>query len=63
MDNFKDAEQAAFEEWLDRKRPSGEVESVQSQWEHSYEYADLCAEYQNDIQAAAGGLTQTALEY
>lgn len=54
MDNFKDAEQAAFEEWLDRKRPSGDVESVQSQWEHSYEYADLCAEYQNDIQAAAG---------
>ena len=65
--DFKDAEQAAFEKWLRDRCPSGDVESVQRQWLESYEYAELLdeqePEWQNDVQAAAGGLTQTALEW
>lgn len=37
-------EQAAFEEWFERTCPSGDVESVQRQWEASSEYEDLHAE-------------------
>lgn len=33
-------EQSAFEVWLDRERPSGDVESVQYQWIKSSDYAD-----------------------
>jgi len=33
-------EQAAFEEWLNRVCPSGDVESVQRQWESSAEFSD-----------------------
>ncbi|CAB3717108.1 hypothetical protein CEY09_31615 [Achromobacter marplatensis] len=36
-------EQAAFERWLDRTCPSGDVEAVQRQWEASSDYADLHA--------------------
>ena len=36
-----DAEQAAFEDWLRRKFPSGDCESVHSQWLKSSDYADL----------------------
>lgn len=32
-------EQSAFEDWLARVCPSGDVESVQYQWEHSSDYA------------------------
>jgi len=34
-------EQAAFEKWLDRTCPSGDVEAVQRQWEASSDYAEL----------------------
>ena len=65
--DFKDLEQAAFEKWLWDRCPSGDVEAVQRQWLESYEYAELLdeqePEWQNDVQAAAGGLTQTALEW
>ena len=37
----QDAEQRAFEDWLARTYPSGDVESVQRQWEESSDYADL----------------------
>lgn len=37
----KEAEQAAFEAWAARVRPSGDVESVQQQWEDSSDYADF----------------------
>ena len=56
-------EQAAFEKWLRDKCPSGDVESVQRQWLESYEYAELLdeqgPEWQNDVQAAFGGIVQT----
>jgi len=34
-------EQAAFERWLERTSPSGDVEAVQRQWEASSDYADF----------------------
>lgn len=33
-------EHAAFETWRNRVCPSGDVESVQRQWEDSYDFAD-----------------------
>jgi len=36
-------EQVAFEKWLYRTCPSGDVEAVQRQWEVSSDYADLTA--------------------
>lgn len=33
-------EQSAFEDWLNRERPSGDVESVQYQWVKSSDYSD-----------------------
>jgi len=35
--------QSAFERWLERTCPSGDVESVQRQWEASSDYADFHA--------------------
>lgn len=61
--DFANLEQAAFEKWLQDKCPSGDVESVQRQWLESYEYAELLdeqyPEWQNDVQAAFGGIVQT----
>jgi hypothetical protein len=37
----KDREQAAFEAWGDKTRPSGDAESVQCQWMRSAERAEL----------------------
>lgn len=37
----KDIEQAAFEKWLDKERPSGDVEQVQRQWEESSDYEEV----------------------
>jgi hypothetical protein len=48
-------EQSAFERWLERTCPSGNVESVQRQWEASSDYADLHA-------PAAGDALRLALE-
>lgn len=58
---FCDLEQAAFEKWLREKCPSGDAEQVQTQWLKSYEYAELLdeQEWQNDVQAAFGGIVQT----
>jgi hypothetical protein len=49
-------EQAAFEDWLTRTRPSGDVEQVQRAWEKSDEYADLYT-------AAQPAPVQEPLEY
>lgn len=35
------SEQRAFEDWLESKRPSGDVEAVQYQWARSTEYAEF----------------------
>lgn len=43
---FKEAEQLAFECWLEKKRPSGDVSDVQKKWEESQEYSDLLDEYE-----------------
>jgi len=37
------SEQSAFETWLAEKCPSGDIESVHSQWLESSEYKDLVA--------------------
>jgi hypothetical protein len=37
----KEAEQSVFEKWLYDTLPSGDVESVQRQWELSSEYRDF----------------------
>lgn len=38
----KNAEQSVFEDWLEAKSPSGDVEQVRSQWESSNEYREFC---------------------
>ena len=38
----KNAEQSVFEDWLEAKSPSGDVEQVQIQWEGSSEYREFC---------------------
>jgi hypothetical protein len=43
-------EQSAFERWLERTCPSGDVESVQRQWEASSDYADFHAPAAGDAQ-------------
>lgn len=45
----KNAEERAFEDWLARERPSGDVESVQRQWEESSDLADMQAEWSSEI--------------
>jgi hypothetical protein len=49
----KNAEQAAFEDWLARTRPSGDVEQVQSQWDTSSDYEDFCDEWGAALAAIA----------
>jgi hypothetical protein len=44
----EDAVQAAFEAWLTRTGPSGDVTEVQRQWEASSDYADLFTTPQAD---------------
>lgn len=46
-------EQSAFERWFERTCPSGDVESVQRQWESSSDYADLHAPAAGDALDAA----------
>jgi len=48
--SIKDLEQEAFERWLSRVCPSGDVESVQSQWLASSDYEDFLAEQEPAIQ-------------
>lgn len=47
-------EQSAFERWLERTCPSGDVESVQRQWEASSDYADFHAPAAGDALAWHG---------
>lgn len=47
------AEQRAFEDWLVRNRPSGDVEQVQDQWEHSSDFSDFCDEWEAERAAIA----------
>lgn len=48
-----DAEQRVFEDWLARTSPSGDVESVQDQWENSFEYSEFCDEWKVEHAAIA----------
>ncbi|WP_333906113.1 hypothetical protein [Delftia acidovorans] len=56
----KNAEERAFEDWMERERPSGDVESVQRQWEESSDLADMQAEwfYEIELIARATGSAQ-----
>ena len=55
-----DREQAAFDAWADRVCPSGDVESVQLQWEASEDYAELHGiEYQPPKTCAGTNCTAT----
>src|ERR1700759_1347738 len=40
----KDREKAALEDWIDRERPSGDVDQVQRAWVESCAYAELMEE-------------------
>lgn len=51
QDDAKD-EQAAFEDWMERTCPSGDVESVQRQWEASSDFADFHAPAAGDAMDA-----------
>ena len=50
--DFKDAEQAAFEKWLHDMCPSGDVEVVQRKWLESYEYAELLDDQEANLYPA-----------
>lgn len=44
-----DAEQAAFEDWLERTRPHGDADAVGYQWETSGDYLDFCDEWLTEL--------------
>lgn len=50
---FDNAEQRAFEDWLARTTPSGDVEQVQAQWERSSAFLDFCDEWRAERAALA----------
>ncbi len=52
----KEVEQAAFQVWLARVRPIGDVESVQQQWEDSSDYVDLVEDLEEPGQAPIAAL-------
>lgn len=49
----KNAEQSKFEDWLEAKSPSGDVEQVQRQWENSGEYREFCDKWADAFAAIA----------
>lgn len=51
------AEEAAFDEWLQGTTPSGDVTAVKRQWEESREYRAFCEDWQSafDVIAKATG--------
>ena len=53
----ENAEQHAFEDWLARTAPSGDIEQVQYQWEGSSDFSDFCDEWEveHDLIAKATG--------
>lgn len=59
----KEAEQAAFEVWLARVRPDGNVESVQQQWEDSSDYADFLEAQEKPVAAPAAALGDGWIEW
>lgn len=49
----QDAEQAAFEDWLEFSRPSGDHEAVQRQWHESSDYRELHAAPDQTVECSA----------
>jgi len=43
--SIADMEQDVFENWLEKTKPSGDAEFVQSQWESSYEFHEFCDDW------------------
>lgn len=50
---IENAEQAAFEEWLEIAMPSGCADSVSSQWIFSIQHSEFCDDYADAIAALA----------
>lgn len=46
---FKEAEQFAFDCWIEEKSPSGDVSDVHRKWKESKEYSDLLDEYRESF--------------
>jgi len=44
------AEQSAFESWLQETYPSGDAESVMRKWHHSSNFADHCSKWSKAIE-------------
>lgn len=59
----RDEEQGHFESWLGRYSPSGDAESVHTQWKESSDFADLYDIWSDaiDVLARVGGATHCAL--
>lgn len=54
----KRTEQDAFEDWLEKERPSGDVTEVQRQWESSIELAEFLDEQREQVEPERVPLTQ-----
>ena len=54
----KRTEQDAFEDWLEKERPSGDVTEVQRQWESSSELAEFLDEQREQAEPERVPLTQ-----
>lgn len=46
---YRDEQQRAFENWFYRVCPSGDCDSVHSQWLESSDYEDFIMEYEGDL--------------
>lgn len=46
---FEEAEAFAFDCWIEKESPSGDVTEVQRKWEESREYSDLLDEYNDSL--------------
>lgn len=44
---FEEAEEVAFERWIEKTCPSGDVSEVQQKWKESDEYSNLLDEYED----------------
>ena len=52
-------QQSSFEQWFVRAEPSGDCDSVQSQWLESSEYEDFCDIWDGPIAAIAKARGET----
>lgn len=52
-------QQSSFEQWFIRAEPSGDCDSVQSQWLESSEYEDFCDTWDGPIAAIAKARGET----